>query len=577
MLDLVVRGATVVDGTGAPGRHADVGVKDGRIVVVGEVDEGDVGDATEVLDAGGLVVAPGFVDPHTHYDAQLFWDPAASPSNVHGVTSIVAGNCGFTLAPLRPGDGDYLRRMMARVEGMPLAALENGVPWGWESFAEYLDRLDGNIGVNAGFMVGHCALRRYVMGEDAVGAKATPAQIDEMVRHLHASIEAGGLGFSTTLSSTHSDGDGNPVASRHAAEEELLALCRAAGEHEGTVLEGAFEGGLDKFSDEEIELVAAMSVAAGGRSINWNVLTVDSSVPDRVPRQLQAADRAKEQGGRVVALTMPVLVPMNMSFGNFCALFLIPGWGDVLRLPLEEKKARLADPATRATMAAQAQSEEAGVFRRLADWGRYVIGDTYSAANEGLSGRQVADIAAERGDADPFHTLLDIVAADDFRTVLWPMPTDNDDESWAMRKVVWQDPRVLLGGSDAGAHLDRMCGATYTTRLLADCLRGRKLATLERAVQMLTDEPAQLFGLRERGRVAEGYHADLVVFDPETVGSGPARLVDDLPGGAARLTAEAQGMVRVYVGGVATVVENTSTGALPGRILRSGTDTRTPA
>ncbi|HEY8546769.1 MAG TPA: amidohydrolase family protein, partial [Acidimicrobiales bacterium] len=343
------------------------------------------------------------------------------------------------------------------------------------------------------------------------------------------------------------------------------------------VLEGAFEGGLDKFSDEEIELVAAMSVAAGGRSINWNVLTVDSSVPDRVPRQLQAADRAKEQGGRVVALTMPVLVPMNMSFGNFCALFLIPGWGDVLRLPLEEKKARLADPATRATMAAQAQSEEAGVFRRLADWGRYVIGDTYSAANEGLSGRQVADIAAERGDADPFHTLLDIVAADDFRTVLWPMPTDNDDESWAMRKVVWQDPRVLLGGSDAGAHLDRMCGATYTTRLLADCLRGRKLATLERAVQMLTDEPAQLFGLRERGRVAEGYHADLVVFDPETVGSGPARLVDDLPGGAARLTAEAQGMVRVYVGGVATVVENTSTGALPGRILRSGTDTRTPA
>jgi N-acyl-D-aspartate/D-glutamate deacylase len=273
---------------------------------------------------------------------------------------------------------------------------------------------------------------------------------------------------------------------------------------------------------------------------------------------------------------MPVLVPMNMNFGSFCALYLIPGWGDLLRLPLDEKKAALTDPATRATMAAQAQSEEAGVFRRLTDWARYVIGDTYSEANEGLSGRQVAEIAAERGDADPFHTLLDIVAADDFRTVLWPMPTDNDDESWAMRKVVWQDPRVLLGGSDAGAHLDRMCGATYTTRLLADCLRGRRLATLERAVQMLTDDPARLFGLRDRGRVAEGYHADLVVLDPESVGSGPARLVADLPGGAARLTAEAQGMVRVYVAGVATVVDNEGTGATPGRVLRSGQDTLTP-
>ena len=571
MLDLVIRGAMVVDGTGAPGRRADVGVKDGRIVAVGTVDE----EAAETFDATGLVVAPGFVDPHTHYDAQLFWDPAASPSNVHGVTSIVAGNCGFTLAPLHAEDGDYLRRMMAKVEGMPLAALETGVGWEWETFGEYLDRLDGRIGVNAGFMVGHCALRRYVMGADAVGHEATPEQLAAMVRQLHEAIEAGGLGFSTTLSSTHSDGDRQPVPSRHASDEEILALCAAVGEHDGTVLEGAFEGGLDKFSDDEIELVAAMSAASGGRSINWNVLTVDSAVPDRVPRQLQAADVAQAKGGRVVALTMPVLVPMNMSFGTFCALYLIPGWGEVLTLPLADKHERLADPEVRRTMAAQAQSEEAGVFRRLADWARYVIGDTYSDANEGLSGRVVEDIAAERGDEDPLDTLLDIVAADDFRTVLWPMPTDNDAESWAMRKVVWSDPRVLLGGSDAGAHLDRMCGATYTTRLLADCLRGRKLASLERAVQMLTDDPAQLFGLRDRGQVAEGYHADLVVFDPETVGSGPARLVHDLPGDAARLTAEAEGMVRVYVAGVATVVDNEGTGATPGRILRSGKDTVT--
>jgi N-acyl-D-aspartate/D-glutamate deacylase len=576
MLDLIIRGATIVDGTGAPGRRGDVGVAGGRIAAVVHRDDEPAGldePAAEELDADGLVVCPGFVDPHTHYDAQLFWDPLASPSNVHGVTTIIAGNCGFTLAPLRADDADYLRRMMAKVEGMPLAALEEGLDWSWETFEEYLDRLDGRIGVNAGFMVGHCALRRYVMGADAIGNEASPEQVAAMVDLLHTSIEAGGLGFSTTLSSTHSDGDGNPVASRHAGRDELLALCAAVGAHEGTFLEGAFEGGLDRFSDEEIELIAAMSAAAG-RPINWNVLTVDSSVPDRVPRQLRASDRAAELGGRVVALTMPVLVPMNMSFGSFCALWLMPGWGEVMRLPLEEKKKALADPAVRRKLVEGSRSEEAGVFRRLAGWDRYVIGDTFSPENEGLTGRVVGELAAEQG-RDPFDVLVDVVAADDFRTVLWPMPTDNDEESWRMRKEVWDDPRVVLGGSDAGAHLDRMCGSSYTTRFLADCLRGRRLVPLERAVQMLTQAPAELFGLAGRGTIAPGNHADLVVFDPETVGAEHARLVEDLPGGTARLTAGAQGVVRVYVGGVATVVDNRATGATPGRILRSGRDTVT--
>jgi N-acyl-D-aspartate/D-glutamate deacylase len=583
MLDLIIRGATIVDGSGTPGRAGDVGVRDGRVVAMAYRDgdgdgerDGDGGieeGAREELEAAGLVVCPGFVDPHTHYDAQFFWDPLATPSNVHGVTSVVAGNCGFTLAPLHPEDADYLRRMMAKVEGMPLAALEQGVDWRWESFADYLDRLDSRLGVNAGFMVGHCALRRYVMGADAIGNEATPAQLAEMVRLLHEAIDAGGLGLSTTLSSTHSDGDGQPVASRHASREEIITLCSAVGEHDGTFLEGAFEGGLDRFSDDEIELVAAMSAAAN-RSINWNVLTVDSAVPDRVPRQLLAADRAAAEGGRVVALTMPVLVPMNMSFGSFCALWLMPGWGDVMRLPLDEKRGALADPEVRRTLVDSSHSEEAGVFRRLAGWDRYVIGDTYSDANAGLSGRVVGDLAAERGQ-EAFDTLVEIVANDDFRTVLWPMPTDNDDESWRMRQEVWSDQRVMLGGSDAGAHLDRMCGSSYTTRLLADCLRGRKLASLERAVQMMTQEPAQLFGLVDRGTIAVGHHADLVVFDPETVGAEHARLVDDLPGGTARLTAGSEGVVRVYVAGVATVEDGKATGATPGTILRSGRDTVT--
>jgi N-acyl-D-aspartate/D-glutamate deacylase len=569
MLDYLIKNGTVVDGTGGPARRADVAVRDGRIVAVGDVDE----SAAVVLDADGLVVTPGFVDPHTHYDAQLFWDPAASPSNVHGVTTVVGGNCGFTLAPIRGRDADYIRKMMAKVEGMPLAALENGVDWKWETFADYLGRLEGNLGVNAGFLVGHCALRRYVMGEASIGNEASAAEVDAMVSLLHESIAAGGLGFSTTLSKTHSDGEGEPVPSRWSSRAEVLALCKAAGEHAGTTLEGIVDGCLDQFADDEIELLVDMSVEAR-RPINWNVLTVDSRVPERVPRQLEASTRAQEAGGRIVALTMPVLVPMNMSFLNYCALNMLPGWGEVLGLPVPERIEKLRDPAVRHEMVTRANSEEAGVFRRLADFARYVVGDVYSAENEGLSGRVVADIAAER-DEDPFDTLVEIVINDDLRTILWPMPPDNDPESWAMRKEVWDDARAMLGGSDAGAHLDRMCGAPYTTRFLADCLHGRKLATLERAVQMITDEPAQLFGLNDRGRLAPGYHADIVVFDPDTVGAEHATLVHDLPGGSARLTAKATGVVRVLVNGIETVVDNVATGSLPGTVLRSGSDTRT--
>ncbi len=569
MVDLVIRGATVVDGTGTPARVADVSVADGRIAEVGAVDA----TGARTIDGDGLMVTPGFVDPHTHYDAQLFWDPTASPSNVHGVTSVIGGNCGFTLAPLHAEDADYLRRMMAKVEGMPLAALEHGVDWNWETFGEYLDRLDGAVAVNAGFLVGHCALRRYVMGTEAVGREATADELATMVAELHRAIEAGGLGFSTTLSKTHSDGDGQPVASRWASEAEVLALCAAVAEHEGTTLEGIIDGCLDQFADDEIELLAKMS-AAGQRPINWNVLTVDSRVPDRVPRQLSAADRAAALGGRVVALTMPVLVPMNMSFLNYCALFMLPGWNDVMGLPVPERIQRLRDPETRQWMDARANSEEAGVFRRLADWTNYVIGDTYSDVNEGLKGRTVAAIAAERGTA-PFDTLVDLVIADDLRTILWPIAPDGDPASWALRKTVWEDGRAMLGGSDAGAHLDRMCGAPYTTRFLGDMLRGRQLVSIEDAVRMITRDPAALFGLRDRGVITPGAAADLVVFDPTTIGSEAATLVSDLPGGTARLTADAIGVEHVFVNGVETVRSNRATGATPGSILRSGRDTRT--
>ncbi|MHB9860983.1 N-acyl-D-amino-acid deacylase family protein [Streptomyces sp. YIM S03343] len=573
MLDHLIKGATVVDGTGAPARVADVGIRDGRIAAVATT---ITEESRTAEDATGMVLAPGFVDPHTHYDAQLFWDPYATPSLNHGVTTVAAGNCGFTLAPLnpeRPSDADYTRRMMSKVEGMSLVALEDGAPWNWHSFAEYLDALEGRIAVNAGFMVGHCALRRYVMGPDAVGGQPTAEQVDAMLRVFHEAMDAGAWGLSTTQSSTHSDGDGRPVASRHALPDELLALSRAVGEHEGTQIEAIVAGCLDQFSDAEIDLLVEMSAAAG-RPLNWNVLTVDAQVPERVPRQLTASERARKAGGRIVALTMPILTPMNMSLGTFCALNLIPGWGQILSLPVTERITRLSDPAVRAEMLRRAESKEAGVFRRLTNFARYVIGDTYSAANTGLTGRVVGDIAAERGQ-DPFTCLVEICAADDLRTVLWPMPTDNDPASWALRADTWQHEDVMLGGSDAGAHLDRMCGAPYTTRFLGDCLRGRRLMGLEQAVKMLTDDPARLFGLRERGRIQQGWHADLVLFDPERIDAGKATLVHDLPGDSPRLDSKALGVRAVWVNGVAAIRDDVVTGAVPGRVLRSGRDTAT--
>jgi N-acyl-D-aspartate/D-glutamate deacylase len=568
-LDLLVRGGSIVDGTGAPARQADVGVRDGRIVAIGKVNE----DARETIDAGGLVVAPGFVDPHVHYDAQLFWDPAATPSNLHGVTSMVAGNCGFTLAPLTPDDADYLRKMMAKVEGMPLPALESGVPWAWRSFADYLNALDGRTAMNVGFLVGHCALRRNVMGADSVGNEATPAQLDAMVQLLHDSIAAGGLGFSTTLSFTHSDGDGQPVASRWASNDEVLALCRAVSEHEGTTLEYVTDGCLRGFTDAEIEQMAAMTLA-GRRPLNWNVLTIDSREPQRYHDQVAACEHARAQGGTAIALTMPVLVEMNMSFRNYCALFMLPGWSDVMNLPVPERMAKLRDPAVRKWMNERAHSKEAGVFARLASWGQYMIGDTYSAANDGLKGQLVANLA-ERDNKGTFDTLVDTVLEDELRTILWPVPSDDDLKSWQMRAEAWDHPLVMIGGSDAGAHLDRMCGAPYTTSFLADTLRGRQLVSLERCVQLMTQAPAQLFGLRDRGELREGNHADLVLFDPDTVATGDVRLVDDLPGGSSRLYAEAIGVPHVVVSGTAIVADGMQTGALPGTVLRSGRDTKT--
>ncbi len=300
-------------------------------------------------------------------------------------------------------------------------------------------------------------------------------------------------------------------------------------EHEGTSLEYVTDGCLRGFTDAEVEQMAEMTLA-GRRPLNWNVLTIDSKEPQRYHEQLAACENARAKGGTVVALTMPILVEMNMSFRNYCALFMMPGWSEVMNLPVPGAHREAARSRSPRWMNERATSPEAGVFARLGSWGRYMIGDTFSDANEGLKGRIVEDLAREAGKSE-FDTLVDIVINDDLRTVLWPLPSDSDTESWKMRAEAWDHPLVMIGGSDAGAHLDRMCGAPYPTKFLGDCIRGRKLVSLERCVQLMTQIPAELFGLRDRGLVREGYFADLFVFDPETVDTGEVRLVDDLPGG----------------------------------------------
>lgn len=569
MLDLVIKGGMVVDGTGADRYRADVAVRDGRIVAVGEVDE----PAARTIDAEGRVVTPGFVDLHTHYDPQIMWDPAATPSSLHGVTTVFGGNCGFSIAPITPEAAEYLLPMLARVEGMPVEALEAGLDLMWDGFGSWLDRLDGRLAVNAGFLVGHSALRRVVMGDAAVGESATPAQIEAMSALLRQSILAGGLGFSSTGSPSHSDHHGDPVPSRFASTEEFLSLARVTGEFPGTTLE-FIPAASARFTDEEMALMADMSAMAG-RPLNWNVMVVSSDKDAREGRavKLSASDLAASRGGRVVGLCLPEPMRMRLSFATGFVLDLIPTLGEVLHLPHAERRAALADPAVRARIraAVDALPEQHSISR----FAQFRIADVGSSEFEGLVGRIIGDLAAERG-ADPLDTLFDIVVADDLATGLEPPTVGTDEASWVERvRLLTEDPRVIAGGSDAGAHLDMMKTFACHTSFFAEAVRARQLLSLERAVQMFTDTPARLYGLRDRGRIAEGWYADLVVLDPATVGPGMVAPRQDLPGGGWRLYSEATGISSTIVNGVEIVRNGQVTGDTPGTTIRSGRDTDT--
>lgn len=565
-LDIAIVGGTVIDGTGSAPKRADIGIKDGIIVEIGELSS----EATETIDATGLVVSPGFIDLHTHYDAQAFWDSTLSPSPMHGVTTVIGGNCGFTIAPLTEQDGDYLMRMLARVEGMPLESLQEGVPWNWKTTAEYLDALDGTLLPNAAFLVGHSALRRVVMHDDATKREATQDEIGQMVSLLREGLQAGAMGFSSTWSTSHNDHTGVPVPSRHASREELIALCAEVRNHEGTTLE--FIPAVGQFSDETFELMGDMSAAAN-RPLNWNLLQVYAQNWELVQHQLNGFHIAEKRGGQVLALTLPDTFRLRLNFRSGFILDILNGWDSLMALPPEEKLAMLRDPAGRKHMNLIAQ-ETPLPTRSISNWGGYQLLQTFTDKWKPYEGRIIGDIAAELK-VDPWDLLCDIVVDDNLNTVIANQDKGQDRETWERRVQVWRDHRAVVGASDAGAHLDMIDSYAFSTTMLARAVREHKLMPLEEAVYHLTERPARLYGLKNRGRIAHGWAADITVFNPDTVGPGPAEMRFDLPGGAGRVYGESIGVEHVIINGVQAVRNNVALASRPGTLLRSGRDTET--
>jgi N-acyl-D-aspartate/D-glutamate deacylase len=549
MNDLVIRGGTVVDGTGAPGRRADVGVRDG---VISEIGDGLDGERT--LDASGHVVTPGFIDVHTHYDAQVFWDPALTPSSWHGVTSVVAGNCGFSIAPCREEHHGLIGRTLQHVEDMSLPTLEAGIPWDFETFPEYLDSVErhGTV-LNYTAYVGHTAVRLFVMGDEGYERAATDDELAGMADVIRASLAAGAAGFATSSAPTHSGDGGRPVPSRLADDKELEALTTPMRELGRGV--GAFTLGAD--TQQIYNLQRRIR-----RPFTWTaLLTIKGSSFAADMRDLNTAQRA--EGVDVWPQVTPRPLTFQMTLQDPFTFNTVPSFGALMGVPREERLAAYADSEWRRK--AQTELETGGVFR--AKWDTVWVAQSKKFPE--LEQRTMADLAAERG-VEPLDVMLQIACDEELETRFGTVLANNDPD---MIGVLLQTPGMLLGLSDAGAHVSQLCDACMPTDLLGNWVREKEVLKLEEAVRKLTSEPATVYGFDDRGVLEPGKAADITVFDPDTVAPGPLRRVRDFPADGERLVADQPGgMQHVVVNGTPIRVDGEPSPegleARPGTILR---------
>jgi N-acyl-D-amino-acid deacylase len=553
--DLLIREGTIVDGTGAAARAGDVGVRDGRIVALGDVR----GSARRTIDARGMVVAPGFVDIHTHYDAQIFWDRLLTISPWHGVTSVVMGNCGFGIAPTRAAHRELILRTLESVEGMSLDALIAGVgsDWPFETFPQYLDAIERRgSAINVGAMIGHTPVRLFVMGEESTERAATADEVARMQAIVREALDAGALGFATSKAPTHVGYAGRPVPSRAASLEEIEALAACLGDTGHGVLQATIGRGF--FLDE----LAAIQKRTS-RPVTWTALLAGMLGPDGHRWVLERTAEMQHAGVEVVPQVSCRPLMVEFQFKAPFPFESLPFFQPVSAADRAGKARIYADPDFRRTFREQGQG---GVLS--ARWQDTTIAEAPS--EPALNERNLAEVAAERG-VHPVDLALDLALASDLEA-RFRMAVTNTDEGIVAELL--RDPTVALGLSDAGAHASQLCDASFSTHLLGHWVREKKTLSLEAAVRLLTSRGADLFGLAGRGRLAPGAIADVTVFDPDTVGCTPLRRVNDLPAGADRLVSDATGVHAVVVGGVVIREDGrdriSAGDPLPGRLLRGG-------
>lgn len=553
--DLLVRNGTVVDGTGRPGRRADVAILDGKIAEIGRLSDG----AKRVIDASDLVVAPGFIDPHTHYDAQICWDPEISPSSWHGVTSVIMGNCGVGIAPCRPASREVAMRDLVNLEAIPYDVLNQGITWDWETFPQYLAAASRRgAALNLGFLAPLTPFRHYVMGEASMERAATPEETARIKALLKEAVAAGALGFSTTALTQHIGHQGRPLACRNASPDEMKAYCNALKELQTGTIEIALTQRASVVTDEDYALLDFM-LSESGRPVTFLALLERDDLPEACVESRRRIDPLIGRGAVPQTcprpLTREVSLKMPFSFASF------DSWAPVFNKTAVEQAAIYRDPRFR--NAFREELRQPRVFS--GNWQLISVNRVAAPALKAWEGRTVAEIARERG-KDGVDAFLDIALEDDLETEFTLLFLNVADDRVAK---ILEDPHTLLALGDGGAHVDLMCDAGYCTYLLGKWVRGKELMSLEHAVHRLTAQPADLFGIKDRGRLVAGLAADLVIFDPRTVGSPerPERR-SDLPGGGKRFVMPSSGVVWTIVNGDVTYAEGVMTGARAGQVLR---------